>query len=145
MEILAGSYHRLGAHGDGEGVNFAVFSENAARIELCLFDEHGNETLRVDLPERSGPIWRGYVPVLQPGCRYGYRAHGVYAPERGHRFNPNKLLIDPYARALDGAFVQSDAPVRVRHPGAGGRSVLRRPRQCAVRSEIGCRGARGPA
>lgn len=109
MEILAGSYHRLGAHADGEGVNFAVFSENAARMELCLFDGDGNETARVDLPERSGPVWHGYVPGLAAGCRYGYRAHGVYAPERGHRFNPNKLLIDPYARALDGAFVQGDA------------------------------------
>lgn len=109
MEILAGSFSRLGAHCDGEGVNFAVFSENAARIELCLFDAQGTETHRVDLPERSGPVWHGYVPGLAPGCRYGYRAHGVYAPERGHRFNPNKLLIDPYARALEGAFVQSDA------------------------------------
>ncbi|MDF1792589.1 MAG: glycogen debranching protein GlgX [Thalassobaculaceae bacterium] len=109
MEILTGSYHRLGAQADDDGVNFAVFSENAARIELCLFDADGNDTGRVDLPERSGPIWHGYIPGLSAGCRYGYRAHGVYAPERGHRFNPNKLLLDPYARALDGAFVQSDA------------------------------------
>ncbi|WPZ34292.1 glycogen debranching protein GlgX [Thalassobaculum sp. OXR-137] len=109
MEILAGDYHRLGAHVEDGGVNFAVFSENAARVELCLFDAEGNEVEKVDLPERSGPIWHGFVPGLEAGCRYGYRVHGGYAPDRGQRFNPNKLLLDPYARALDGAFVQSDA------------------------------------
>ena len=109
MEILNGDYHRLGAYAEDGGVNFAVFSENAARIELCLFDADGNETGRLDLPERSGPIWHGFVPGLEAGARYGYRVHGGYQPERGQRFNPNKLLIDPYAKALDGAFIQSDA------------------------------------
>lgn len=109
MEILAGSYHRLGAHAEPDGVNFALFSENAARVELCLFDATGQEVRRLDLPERSGPVWHGFVPGLGPGCRYGYRVHGLYAPDRGHRFNPNKLLLDPYARALDGGFVHGDA------------------------------------
>jgi len=109
LEILPGSYHRLGATADADGVNFAVFSENAARLELCLFDAAGTEVRRFDLPERSGPVWHGFVSGLAAGARYGYRVHGVYAPERGHRFNPNKLLVDPYARALDGVFVQSDA------------------------------------
>lgn len=109
MDILSGRYDRLGAHVEDGGVNFAVFSENAARIELCLFDELGREIRRLDLPERMGSIWHGFVPGLGAGCRYGYRAHGVYAPERGHRFNPNKLLLDPYARMIDGAVIESDA------------------------------------
>lgn len=109
MEIVGGRYDRLGALLEDGGVNFAVFSENAARIELCIFDAEGNETTRLDLPERTGAVWHGFVPRLTAGCRYGYRAHGVYAPDRGHRFNPNKLLLDPYARALDGALIESDA------------------------------------
>ena len=109
MEIVSGRYDRLGAHVEEGGVNFAVFSENAARIELCLFDKDGAETGRLDLPERTGSVWHGFVPELEAGAKYGYRAHGLYAPDRGHRFNPNKLLLDPYARALDGALVESDA------------------------------------
>jgi len=93
---------RLGANFDGEGVNFAVFSDNAERITLCLYDENNAETHRIDLPERDGGVWHGYVPGLCPGQRYGYRAHGPYRPEEGHRFNPNKLLIDPYAKRLTG-------------------------------------------
>jgi glycogen operon protein len=81
-------------------VNFALFSANAERVELCLFAGE-RECERVALPERTGDVWHGYIPDLTPGARYGYRVHGPYAPERGHRFNPNKLLVDPYARALD--------------------------------------------
>ncbi len=100
----------LGVHWDGEGANVAVFSENATRIELCLFSEDGRrETERLVLPERSGAVWHAYVPGLAPGALYGLRAHGPYAPERGHRFNPNKLLLDPYARALRGRFAAPDA------------------------------------
>ncbi|WP_026283516.1 glycogen debranching protein GlgX [Rhizobium sp. 2MFCol3.1] len=102
-QVLAGDWTRLGANFDGDGVNFAIFSAHAERVELCLFDETGKtETDRITLPEFTNEIWHGYVPGLQPGTLYGYRVHGPYDPERGHRFNPNKLLVDPYARELDG-------------------------------------------
>ena len=84
-------------------MNVAVFSANASRIELCLFDAEGRrETDRIALPEFTHEVWHGYFPDLRPGQLYGLRAHGPYAPEAGHRFNPNKLLLDPYARALSG-------------------------------------------
>ena len=108
--LLAGRPYPLGVHWDGEGANVAVFSENATCIELCLFCEAGRrETQRLALPERSGPVRHGYVPGLAPGALYGLRAHGPYVPERGHRFNPNKLLLDPCARALHGRFAAGDA------------------------------------
>jgi isoamylase len=93
-----------GATFDGEGVNFAVFSRVATRVEVCLYDaqEPTREIDRFDLPEVSGHTWHGYVPGLQPGALYGLRVHGPYAPEQGHRCNPNKLLVDPYAKALWG-------------------------------------------
>ena len=101
--VSAGNHQRLGANHDGSGVNFAVFSEHATKIELCLFSPDGKtETNRLALPERTGSIWHGYVEGLPVGCLYGYRAHGSYAPESGHRFNPNKLLSDPYTRAYFG-------------------------------------------
>lgn len=104
-QMLPGSPNRLGAHYDGVGTNFALFSENAHKVELCLFSDDGNqETARIALPERSGPVWHGYLPHALPGTVYGYRVHGPYAPERGHRFNPNKLLLDPYTRAFKGSF-----------------------------------------
>ncbi len=99
--IGAGRNAPLGATFDGDGVNFAVFSEHALRMELCLFPESGGE-VRLDLPEREGDVWHGRISGLTPGTRYGYRAHGPYAPEKGHRFNPAKLLIDPYAKRLTG-------------------------------------------
>ena len=99
-----------GAHWDGKGVNFALFSEHATKVEVCLFDETGKRELhRVDLPEFTDEIWHGYIPDLQPGTVYGYRVHGAYDPEHGHRFNPNKLLLDPYARAHVGAIKWHDA------------------------------------
>lgn len=91
----------MGATFDGDGVNFAVFSAHAQRMILCLFDAEGRET-RLDLPERDGDIWHGYVPRLKPGQAYGFRADGPYRPGEGHRFNINKLLVDPYARKLSG-------------------------------------------
>jgi glycogen operon protein len=94
----------MGVTLDAEGANVAVFSAHAERVELCLFDAAGIETARLALPERSGSVWHGHVRDLRPGQRYGLRAHGPYAPERGHRFNPSKLLLDPYAVQLDGAF-----------------------------------------
>ncbi|MDO5631667.1 MAG: glycogen debranching protein GlgX [Paracoccus sp. (in: a-proteobacteria)] len=101
LPLTAGHPAPLGASFDGGGVNFAVFSEHASRIELCLFDAQGHET-RIDLPEREGHIWHGHIAGLHPGQHYGYRVHGPYRPEDGHRFNPNKLLLDPYARRLTG-------------------------------------------
>ena len=88
-----------GAHWDGKGVNFAVYSAHATKVEVCLFDSSGKETDRIELPEYRDETWHGYVPDLRPGQVYGYRVHGPYAPEEGHRFNPNKLVLDPYARA----------------------------------------------
>ncbi len=103
LPITPGSFHPLGASWDGRGVNFALFSEHATAVDLCLFDSEGRET-RVAMPWRSLYVWHVYVPGLGPGQRYGFRVHGPYAPREGHRFNPAKLLVDPYARALDGAF-----------------------------------------
>ena len=99
--LCPGEPYPLGATWDGEGVNFALFSENAQKVELCLFDEHGEET-RVRLRECEAFVWHGYIPGLAPGQRYGYRVHGPYEPDKGLRFNPNVVLLDPYAKALDG-------------------------------------------
>ena len=108
--VTAGRPWPMGANFDGEGVNFAVFSAHAEKVELCLFSADGRkETARIALPERDGDIWHGHVGGLMPGALYGYRVHGPYAPEQGHRFNPHKLLIDPYARALEGRLKWSDA------------------------------------
>src|SRR3990170_7627121 len=103
MRLTAGTSSRLGASWDGRGTNFALFSANAQRVELCLFDSQGRRELeRIELPERNEDVWHGYLNDVSPGQLYGYRVHGPYAPARGHRFNANKLLIDPYARAIDG-------------------------------------------
>jgi len=99
----------LGATYDGGGVNFAVFSANATAVWLCLFDAMGNETVRLALPERIDEVWHGYLPGAEPGLVYGFRANGPYEPERGHRFNDNKLLLDPYARRLMGAIHWNEA------------------------------------
>ncbi len=100
----------MGAHFDGEGTNFAVFSAHASKIELCQFSEDGRtEIKRHRLPERTGNVWHGYAPGLKPGAPYGFRAHGAYAPEAGHRFNPRKLLLDPYTRELLGGWTNGHA------------------------------------
>ena len=110
MECWPGKPYPLGATWDGKGVNFALFSENASSVELCLFDQgEGRESARTALPEKTNQIWHGYVPGIKPGQRYGYRVHGPYEPGNGHRFNPAKLLLDPYAKAIDGALEWSDA------------------------------------
>ncbi|MDT0214679.1 glycogen debranching protein GlgX [Rothia sp. ARF10] len=101
MEIWPGSAYPLGATYDGSGVNFALFSEVAENVELCLVDDDGVET-RIDMPEVDHFVWHAYIPNLQPGQRYGYRVHGPYAPEEGHRCDPSKLLLDPYAKAIEG-------------------------------------------
>ncbi|HEX6690301.1 MAG TPA: glycogen debranching protein GlgX, partial [Burkholderiales bacterium] len=98
--VREGLPYPKGATWDGKGVNFSLFSAHATKVELCLFDTQGKtETERIELPEYRDEIWHGYVPDLMPGTFYGYRVHGPYAPEAGHRFNPNKLVLDPYARA----------------------------------------------
>ncbi len=108
--LQAGRPDPLGACWDGLGVNFAVFSANAERVELCLFDPSGRrEVARLPLPECTDEVWHGYLPEAQPGLLYGFRAHGPYEPRNGHRFNPNKLLLDPYARQLHGEVRWSDA------------------------------------
>jgi glycogen operon protein len=96
--IWPGSAHPLGATWDGHGVNFALFSAHAERVELCLFDARGRERQRVALPERTDQVWHGYLPQARPGLAYGYRVHGPYRPQDGLRFNPHKLLADPYAK-----------------------------------------------
>ncbi len=101
MEQWPGIPYPLGATWDGGGTNFAVFSENATGVELCLWDEGGNET-RLDLTEVDSFVWHCYLPGIGPGQRYGYRVDGPFAPDRGHRFNRNKLLLDPYAKSIDG-------------------------------------------
>jgi len=108
--ILPGKPYPLGATWDGLGTNFAVFSAHATRVELCLFDESGRrEVVRLPLPEWTDEVWHGYVPNAQPGLVYGYRVHGPYEPQNGHRFNPHKLLLDPYARQIVGELRWTDA------------------------------------
>jgi glycogen operon protein len=110
MQILPGSPYPLGATWDRNGVNFALFSAHADQVELCLYGPEGSDEIgRLTLPEYTDEVWHGYVPGVGPGRRYGYRVHGPYDPANGHRFNPAKLLLDPYARALDGTIDWSDA------------------------------------
>ncbi|MCE6964686.1 glycogen debranching protein GlgX [Enterobacter sp. MW07] len=100
-QLSAGQAEPLGASFDGKGVNFTLFSAHAERVELCVFDAHGNEQ-RFDLPGRTGEVWHGYLDGVKPGLRYGYRVHGPWDPANGHRFNPAKLLLDPYALQVEG-------------------------------------------
>src|SRR5262245_45034776 len=102
MRIWRGSPYPLGTSWDGAGVNVAVFSENASKIELCLFEsaEAQQQTECITLPERTYQVFHGYFPDLRPGQLYGLRVHGPYEPKQGQRFNPHKLLLDPYAKAI---------------------------------------------
>ena len=108
MHIWPGAPYPLGATWDGWGTNFALFSEVADRVELCLFDEAGTET-RVALTEMDGFVWHGYLPAISPGQRYGYRVHGPFDPRRGSRCSPSKLLLDPYAKAIEGHLTWDEA------------------------------------
>ncbi|MDR0307913.1 MAG: glycogen debranching protein GlgX [Chitinispirillales bacterium] len=110
-KIWPGRPFPLGAFWDGEGVNFALFSENATGVELCLYDDDDgtNETERISITEHTDHVWHVYIPRARPGLRYGYRVYGPYNPYEGHRFNPSKLLIDPYAKAIDGGVKWNDA------------------------------------
>ena len=108
--VWPGRSNPLGANWDGEGVNFAIFSEHAEKIELCLFDPKGRrEVQRIELKERSDFVWHCYLPEARPGLLYGFRVHGPYHPQEGHRFNPNKLLIEPYAKDIVGTLRWTDA------------------------------------
>jgi glycogen operon protein len=99
-QVKEGYSHPRGATWDGNGTNFALFSAHASKVELCIFDRSGEHELeRIELPEYTNQIWHGYLPDVHPGTPYGYRVHGPYDPEAGHRFNSNKLLLDPYAYA----------------------------------------------
>jgi glycogen operon protein len=110
MRIWPGSPHPLGATWDGEGVNFAIFSEHATSVELCLFDtpEAAEPSAQVSMAAATDRVWHAYLPDVRPGALYGYRIDGPYKPEEGHRFNPAKLLIDPYAKAVSGTIRWSD-------------------------------------
>ncbi|MDO9215715.1 MAG: alpha-amylase family glycosyl hydrolase, partial [Lacisediminimonas sp.] len=107
--LAAGSIAALGACWDGAGVNFALVAPNAQDVVLCLFDEDGKETGRHHMAGCENGVWHGYLPDAAPGAIYAYRVHGEYAPQRGHRFNPAKLLLDPYAREVVGAYRGQDA------------------------------------
>ena len=102
MKVRPGNPYPLGATWDGAGVNFAIFSEHATQVELCLFDspEAQHESARITLPEQTDLVWHGYLPDILPGQLYGYRVHGPYEPSLGHRFNPYKVVLDPYAKAI---------------------------------------------
>src|ERR1700733_8825001 len=107
--MRAGRPYPLGPTVDALGANFALFSAHAQKVELCLFDAQGrHETARIALPENCEGVWHGFLPEARPGLLYGYRVHGPFAPNEGHRFNPHKLLIDPYAREFSGSFQLSD-------------------------------------
>ena len=102
-QLSEGNPHPRGATWDGKGTNFAIFSEHATKVEVCIFDDEGKEEIeRIELPEYTNQIWHGYLPGVKAGTRYGYRVYGPYDPENGHRFNHNKLLLDPYACAYSG-------------------------------------------
>ncbi|HWI12856.1 MAG TPA: glycogen debranching enzyme GlgX, partial [Burkholderiales bacterium] len=108
--VWPGKPYPQGATWDGEGVNFALYSSNADRVDLCIFDAKGRrEVQRVQMRERTHDVWHCYLPWARPGLLYGFRVYGPYRPEQGHRFNPNKLLLDPYARAIVGHINWSDA------------------------------------
>lgn len=108
--VWPGEPYPLGATWDGKGVNFALFSEHAEKVELCLFDKNGQRELRrIQLPEYTNEVWHAYLPDVRPGQLYGYRVYGPYEPEQGHRFNPHKLLIDPYTKGLSGELEWNDA------------------------------------
>src|SRR5438046_213520 len=102
MRVWPGRSYPLGATWDGAGVNFALFSEHASKVELCLFEdsESDKETHRITLPEQTDQVWHAYLPDVIPEQLYGYRVHGPYEPAKGHRFNANKVVLDPYAKAI---------------------------------------------
>ncbi len=133
MKIHPGNPYPLGATYDGAGTNFSLFSEVAERVELCLFDEAGHET-RIELPEVTALCWHGYLPDVEPGQRYGFRVHGPWDPGAGQRCNPAKLLLDPYAKAVEGAVEWDEAvfPYHFDEP----ETLEERPRQRPVHAQV---------
>jgi len=107
--VWRGTSHQLGATWDGHGVNFALFSEHAEQVELCLFDARGRERQRIIVPEKTDHVWHCYLPQARPGLSYGYRVTGPYEPQEGLRFKPHKLLADPYSKDFSGALRWHDA------------------------------------
>ena len=129
MRVWPGKPSPLGATWDGMGVNFAIFSENAERVELCLFESVDDvcEAVAIELPENTYHVWHGYLPDARPGQLYGYRVYGSYEPKAGLRFNSNKVLVDPYAKAVlrRTRWVQRDRQRGVRAVGRRGGTGLR--------------------
>src|SRR6516164_10977033 len=123
--VWPGNPYPLGATWDGSGVNFALFSENATQVELCLFDsaEAGAESVRIALASVTNQVWHCYLPDARPGQLYGYRVHGPYAPWEGHRFNPNKIVLDPYAKAIGRDMRWDDALYGFRRGNGSGADV----------------------
>ena len=117
--LWPGAPYPLGATSHPQGVNFSLFSEHAERVELCLFASQGEEIARIELQERTDQVWHGFVPGLRPGQRYGYRVHGPYRPEAGLRFNPHKLMLDPYAKSVVGRLQWDDAHLGYANAGSG--------------------------
>jgi isoamylase len=109
VRIWPGQPYPLGATWDGRGVNFALFSEHATKVELCFFDKQGNQTQCTRMPEHTDMVWHAYFPDVEPGQLYGYRVHGPYEPKKGLRFNPNKLLLDPYCKVVGRDLVWDDS------------------------------------
>ena len=135
--LSEGSPNPRGANWDGLGVNFSLFSANATKVELCLFDDAGRTELeRIELPEYTNEVWHGYLPDARPSTIYAYRVHGPYDPRNGHRFNPNKLVLDPYAKAFVGALRWDNAPVRLLDRIEGRRPQLRPTRQRTLHAEM---------
>jgi isoamylase len=115
LKTLPGKPFPLGSSWDGNGVNFTLYSENATAVELCLFDadDETKETLKFSITEQTDLTWHIYIQGLAPGQLYGFRVHGPFEPENGHRFNPSKLLLDPYAKAISGIINWDDFPTKL--------------------------------
>ena len=138
MRVWPGQPYPLGASWDGQGVNFAIFSENATAVDLCLFthEDDDTESHTIRLRERTDQVWHCYLPDVRPGQFYGYRVHGPYDPHHGHRFNPAKLLIDPYAKAITGTIKWSNALFAYKVGGAARRPRARSEQQRRRRAEM---------
>ena len=138
MEVWPGKPYPLGATWDGRGVNFSLFSEHAAKVELCLFDgpDARHESARVALPERTAYVWHGYLPDARPGQMYGYRVRGPYDPRSGHRFNPAKVVLDPYARQIGRTLRWDDAVLGYSAAGPAG-DLAADPRDSAPFAPLG--------
>ncbi len=133
MQIWPGRPYPLGATYDGAGVNFALFSEVADKVELCLIGDRGKET-RVELVETDAFVHHAYLPGVQPGQRYGYRVHGPFDPSQGHRCNPAKLLLDPYAKAIEGQIDGDESLFSYRFDA---HELVQRPRQPRAHDALG--------